>query len=213
MNAHTNSPHGGGTDRAAAPLLAVAWLFLVTLAVIGRAWQPALNVTPMAAVALAAGAFFPSVILAASVPVAALAIGNISLAPYDHPLIAFVVFAVFTWPVLLGHLGFLGRPGRDTRWLNVVGGAFGSSLFFPLVDIAHWYCTDMYPKTAEGLVTSLVAGIPFYPGIILGNVVWSLVVFGILGGMFSAANGLAVRRLAPAGVARNVGRLTGGPQG
>ena len=108
------------------PLLAVVWLFLVTLAVVGRAWQPAAHVTPLAAVALAAGVFFTSTILAASVPVAALAIGNLFLAGYGSLTMAIVVYAALAWPVVLGRAGLLGGVGRGTRWLNVVGGALAS---------------------------------------------------------------------------------------
>lgn len=191
-------------------LLAVAWLLLVTLAVVGRAWQPDWNITPMAAVALAAGAFFPSLLLAASVPVAAMAIGNLFLPAHDHPLIAAVVFAAFTWPILFGRLGLLGGAGRDTRWLNVVGGSLACSLvFFFATNGAHWLLTDMYPKSAEGLLACLVAGLPFYRWAPVGDIAWSLGVFGILAGMVAAGDALAIRRLAPASVARD-GRLTGG---
>ncbi len=196
-------------DRPSATVLVVAWLFLVALAVIGRAWQPGWNITPMAAVALAAGALFPSAIVAASVPVVGLALGNLFLPPHDHPLMAVVMFAGFTWPVLLGHFGLLGSAGRDTRWLNVIFGAIASTLVFPLSDWAHWLLTDMYPKSAEGLFTSLVAGLPFYRWVPVGNVAWSLGVFGLLAGMVAAGDALAARRLAPA---RRSGRLTGGPQ-
>ena len=58
--------------------LAVAWAALVAVAVAGRAWQPAPHVTPLAAVAMAAGTLFPSATLAATVPVVALAIGAVA---------------------------------------------------------------------------------------------------------------------------------------
>ncbi len=210
MNAHKTPSVSDSSERPSVGLLAVAWLFLVTLAVVGRAWQPGWNITPMAAVSLAAGAFFPSLLLAASVPVAAMAIGNLFLPPYEHPLLALVMFAGFTWPILLGHFGLLGGIGRGTRWLNVaVCGAIPSFVVYPLADVAHWLLTDMYPKSAEGLLACLAAGLPFYRWAPVGDVAWSLGVFGILAGMVAAGNALAIRRLAPASVARD-GRLTGG---
>ena len=184
------------------PLLAVVWLFLVTLAVVGRAWQPAAHVTPLAAVALAAGVFFPSTILAASVPVAALAIGNLFLAGYGSLTMAIVVYAALAWPVVLGRAGLLGGVGRGTRWLNVVGGALASSLvFYFATNIANWLLTDMYPRTASGLAACLVAALPFHRWMPVGDVVWSLAVFALLAGVVAIGEALATRRLTPARVA------------
>ena len=184
------------------PLQAVVWLFLVTLAVVGRAWQPAAHVTPLAAVALAAGVFFPSTIVAASVPVAALAIGNLFLAGYGSLMMAIVVYAALAWPVVLGRAGLLGGVGRGTRWLNVVGGALASSLvFYFATNIAHWLLTDMYPRTASGLAACLVAALPFHRWMPVGDVVWSLAVFALLAGVVVTGDALATRRLTPARVA------------
>jgi hypothetical protein len=194
-------------------VLVVAWLFLVMLAVVGRAWQPGWNIAPMAAVALAAGAFFPSMLIAASVPVGALVISNSFLPAYEHPLMAVVVYASLTWPILIGSCGLLGGAGRGTRWFAVVGGALASSLvFFFATNVSHWALTDMYPKSAAGLVTCLAAGLPFYRWAAVGDIAWSLGLFGLLAGMVAAGDALADRRLAPASVARGRSGLTGGPQ-
>jgi len=192
-------------QRLASTTLAVVWLMLVVLAVVGRAWQPASHVTPLAAVSLAAGAAFPSLILAASVPVAALAIGNLFLPPYGSLTMAAVVYAALAWPVVLGRVGLLGGLGRGTRWLNVVGGALASSLvFFFATNVAHWLLTDMYPRTAAGLGACLVAALPFHRWMPVGDVVWSLAVFGLFAGMAAMADAIASRRrLAPARIPGN----------
>jgi hypothetical protein len=212
MNAHHHTTSAkDAAERPSGAILAVAWLFLVTLAVVGRAWQPGWNITPMTAVSLAAGAMFPSVLLAASVPVVSMALGNLFLQPHDHPLLAVIMFAGFTWPVLLGQFGLLGDIGRGTRWLNVaLCGAIPSLIVYPISDAAHWLLTDMYPKTAEGLLASLAAGLPFYRWAPVGDVAWSIGVFGILAGMVAAGDALTQRRLAPASVARGGNRLTDG---
>ncbi len=181
----------------------VVWLFLVAVAVVGRAWQPAAHVTPLAAVALAAGAFFPSTIVAASVPVVALAIGNLFLPGYGSLVMAVVVYAALSWPVVLGRIGLLGGAGRGTRWGNVVGGALASSLvFFFATNVAHWLLTDMYPRTAAGLVACLTAALPFHRWMPVGDVAWSLAIFGLMAGMVAVGDALAARRLAPAGVSK-----------
>ena len=184
--------------------LVVAWLFLVALAVVGRAWQPAAHVTPLAAVSLAAGAIFPSAILAASVPVVALALGNVFLPGYGSLAMAAVVYAALAWPVVLGRLGLLGGAGRGTRWLPLVGGALASSLvFFFATNVAHWLLTDMYPRTVAGLAACLTAALPFHRWMPVGDVAWSLAVFGLLTGIVAAADALAARRLAPAGITKS----------
>lgn len=200
-----DSPAGSGLTPAT---LAVLWLFLVALGAVGRAWQPAAHVTPLAAVALAAGAFLPSTLLAASVPVTALAIGNLFLPGYGSLALAAVVYAALAWPVLLGRAGLLGQAGRGTRWLAVIGGALASSLvFYFATNIAHWLLTDMYPRTAGGLAACLVAALPFHRWMPVGDVAWTLAVFGLLTGLVTAGDALAARRLAPAKVAGS-GRRT-----
>ncbi len=200
---HVPPASASSAESPSAPLLVVAWLLLVSLAVVGRAWQPAAHVTPLAAVALAAGAFFPSTLVATSVPVAALAIGNRFLPGYGSLAMAVVVYAALSWPVVLGRIGLLGGAGRDTRWGNVVGGALASSLvFFFATNIAHWLLTDMYPRTAAGLLACLTAALPFHRWMPVGDVAWSLAIFGFLAGMVAAGDALATRRLAPASVSK-----------
>jgi len=175
---------GGQTPPA---VLVIVWMSLVAIAVAGRAWQPAAHVTPLAAVSLAAGAIFPSTLVAASVPVTALAIGNLFLPPYGSVAMAVVVFAALSWPVLLGRVGLLGVVGRDTRWRNVIGGALASSLvFFFATNVAVWLLSDMYPRTAAGLFACLVAALPFHRWMPVGDVAWSLGLFGVLSAAVAA---------------------------
>lgn len=118
--------------------LVAVWIGLVSVGVAGRLWQPGWHVTPMAAVALAAGATFPHAAAAASVPLATLAIGNLALPAYGSVAMAVVVYAATAWPVLLG--GVLRRGG----WTAVVGGALASSLVF---FVSTNLCTGCWPPT------------------------------------------------------------------
>jgi len=149
------------------------WLLLVAVAIAGRIWQPALHVTPMAGVALAAGAIFSHPLVAASIPVAALALSNIFLPPYESWVMASVVFAATAWPVLLGSVV------RRGRLIAVVGGALASSLVFYLsTNFAYWCLSTDYPHTLSGLVACYLAALPFYRWMPVGDLVWSLVLFG-----------------------------------
>jgi hypothetical protein len=164
--------------RSAPALQVLIWSGFVALAVAGRFFQPEWHFTPLAAVTLAAGFVFPSVLVAAAVPVAALAISNCFLAPHDSLAMAAVVYAATAWPVLLGACGLLGRC-RQVRWPAVIGGSLASSLvFFFTTNAAHWWLTNQYPHSASGLVECLAAGLPFYRWMPVGDLAWTVIVFG-----------------------------------
>lgn len=182
-----------------------AWLLLVACAVAGRLWQPSWNgeplwhATPLAAVALAAGFLFRNPLVAASVPVAALAISNLALPSYGNLGVAASVYAATAWPVLLGGSGLLGRD--RPRWLAVLGGSLASSLvFFATTNLAHWACTSDYPHTAAGLATCFAAALPFYRWMPLGDAAWTVVTFAAILSIRSGAEAALTRRLRPSPV-------------
>ena len=216
-SASSRSTHGAAADRVFEPAdiawsptaLVVAWLMLVGIAVAGRAWQPAAHVTPLAGVSLVAGAIFPNLMVAASVPLVATMIGNLFLPGYGSVVLAVVVYAALAWPVVLGHLGILGRPGERPRWLAITGGALASSLvFFFATNAAHWLLTDHYPRTAAGLVSCLIAGLPFHRWMPVGDVAWSLALFGCLSAASTVGGPLFRPRRAPAPVPRGRGEAS-----
>lgn len=163
------------------------WVALVALGVAGRLWQPGWNVTPMAGVALAAGAWFPSAVVAASVPLSALALGNLLLPDYGSTAMAAVVYAATAWPILLGR-GFLRLDAAGDaagwmrgHWRGLAGSALASSLvFFLTTNLAHWWLTSDYPHTAAGLVACYVAALPFYRWMPAGDLAWTAAVFATL---------------------------------
>lgn len=166
-----------GFARWSPAALAVAWMALVALAVVGRLWRPEWqgtrlwNVTPFVAVALAAGALFPNRLVAASVPLVALAIGNVALPGYDSPWLAAVVYAATAFPVVLGGIATRGR------WPAVIGSALaGSLVFFLSTNLAHWALTADYPRSAAGLVACFAAALPFFRP--LEDLAWTGIVFG-----------------------------------
>ena len=194
-----------GSLRAAPAMLVAVWVALVALGVAGRLVQPAWHVTPMAGVALAAGAVFTNPVVAATVPLAALVVSNLGLDAYDSLPMAMVVFAATAWPVLLG--GLVRRAaagGRIAGVLAVLGGAFASSLvFFLATNLAFWWFTAEYPHTTEGLVACFTAALPFYRWMPVGDAAWSLATFG---GLAAAA------RIVDAAVARGLQPVAATPE-
>lgn len=197
----THASHDGSQRRTAAwcslrgsvsPAPELAWLALVAVAVAGRLWQPEWggvrlwNVTPLTAIALAAGALFPNRLLAAAAPLAALALSNCFEPEYGSWGIAAVVYAASAWPVLLG--GLVNRR----RWAAVLGGAAaGSLVFFLTTNLAHWAFTPQYEHSPAGLAACFTAALPFYRP--LGDVGWSLAVFAGIVAVREACGALAER--------------------
>jgi hypothetical protein len=159
------------------PMLCGVWFALVAVSVAGRLWQPAPHVTPLAGAAIAAGVFFPGPLVAATVPLSALAISNLALPGYgdsfNGQVMAAVIYAAIAWPVLLGGIV------RKGRLLAVVGGALASSLvFFLATNLAHWCLSNDYPHTAPGLLACYAAGLPFHRWMPVGDVAWSVALTG-----------------------------------
>ena len=193
------------SGRGSVSMQAVVWLALVALAVAGRLWQPTWNgeqlwhATPLAAVALAAGFLFANPLVAASVPVVALAVSNLVLPGYGSLGVAAVVYAATAWPVLLGTCGILGQD--RPRWLAVVGGSLATSLvFFLSTNLAHWAFMADYPRTMAGLGECFVAALPFYRWMPVGDAAWTLATFGLIVAARMAAEAAATRRLRPQGI-------------
>ena len=164
------------------PLFGAVWVALVMVGVLGRLWQPGWNVTPMAGVALAAGALFPNLFAAATVPLVALAISNLAMPGYGSLTMAAVVYAATVWPVLLG-----SRLVPGKAWKAVVGSALASSLVFYLsTNLAYWWLTADYPHTPAGLAACYVAALPFYRWMPVGDVAWSVAIFAGLSTVIAA---------------------------
>ena len=168
-------------------MLCGVWFVLVAVSVVGRLWQPAFNVTPLAGAAIAAGAVFPNPLVAVTVPLAALSISNLALPGYGTSagglVMAAVIYAAFAWPVLLGGLV------RSGRLLVIAGGGLASSLvFFLSTNFAHWCLSQDYPHTVAGLLTCYTAGLPFYRWMPVGDVAWSLAFMGGLAAFGAVAS-------------------------
>ena len=151
------------------------WLALVAVGICGRLWQPAYNVTPFAAIGLAAGSLFGISLAAAAVPIVALVISNMALPGYGSTVMALVVCVSLVCPILFGSL--VQRQG----WFAVLGGSLASSLiFFITTNFATWALSEYYPHTLSGLTTCYIAALPFYRWMPVGDAVWSISLFSTL---------------------------------
>ena len=147
--------------------------FLIAFDVMARALPHVPGVWPMAATALFAGRILRIPALALIVPVAAVALSDAAL-PGDDWRVSLVVYGAVLVPALAG---MLARRWRGA--FPVVAAMVSSSLiFFVTTNFAVWTFNDMYPMTAHGLVQCYVAALPFLDRTVIGDLIWTGVLFG-----------------------------------
>jgi hypothetical protein len=129
------------------------------------------NFTPVAAIALFGGAKFADRRVALLVPLAALFLSDIVLG--FHALMP-VIYATFGLIVALGFR--LRHNGNGLRIATAT--VVSAVLFFLLTNFGVWALGTLYPRTLNGLMECYVAAIPFFRNMLLGNVLYSALLFG-----------------------------------
>jgi hypothetical protein len=144
---------------------------LVVLAATIRILPHSANFGPIGAIALFGGASFHSKRSAFLVPWAAMLLGDVVL---GFHLLMPVVYGSFAVNVLLG------RWLRTRRQLLPIALATlaGSLQFFIITNFACWLAA--YPHTLTGLCSCYVAAIPFFQNTLLGDAVFTTVLFGAM---------------------------------
>ncbi len=100
-------------------------------------------------------------------------------------------YAAFGLIVILGYALF--RHGVNLG--KVVFGALASSLiFFLLSNFGVWASTGAYPVNFSGLMTCYAAGLPFLVNQVLGDLFYSLILFGVALHVFMLKPGKLVVR-------------------
>jgi hypothetical protein len=147
-------------------------LILIVLALAASRFLPhPPNVSPIAAMALFAGAHFIDRRAAFLVPLGALLLSDLLLG--FHSTMAYV-YGAFALMVVIG-LWLRAHAGV----VPLIGAALASSvLFFVITNFGSWLSHNMYPKTADGLLAAYTAAIPFFRNTVLGDVMFTLLVFG-----------------------------------
>lgn len=135
------------------------------------------NFTPVGALALFGGAYFLSRGAALAVPLSAMLISDVILGITRDGSALWrtqpVVYACFTATVVIGML----LRNRRT-FVTVPAAAIASSvLFFTVTNFGYWYA-ETYPHTAQGLMASYVAALPFFRNMLLGDLFYSAILFG-----------------------------------
>lgn len=152
----------------------LAYLFVI-LAVAVRFLPHPWAFTPVAASLLFFGAYSSRRSL--WFPVALLALSDIILTKfvYAYPLTwdHYITWAWYATIVLLGT-----RLRSNSKPLWILSSAVASAVsFFLLSNFAVWACFNMYPKTFGGLMTSYAMGLPFFRNDVIGDLLFTAVMF------------------------------------
>jgi hypothetical protein len=130
------------------------------------------NFSPIAAMALFAGAYMPRKLLAFVAPFGALILSDIALGGF-YPGMNFVYLS-FALTVLIGW----AVASRKTPLTIGAAAVAGSILFFILTNFGMWLFSGIYPVTQAGLIACYVAAIPFFQNTLAGDLFYTALLFG-----------------------------------
>jgi len=147
-------------------------VLLIAVAVFGRLLPHAWNATPLVAVSLFAGVYLGKK-WAVIVPMVAMIISDFFIGFYNPSL----MFAVYGSFVLVGVIGFMVRKFKSVPVI-ILSSLFASTLFFLITNIAVWAFNPFYTAGITGLAESLMAGVPFYKNMLMGDLMYTGLLFG-----------------------------------
>lgn len=143
---------------------------LIVVACAARLLPHPPNFSPVAAVALFAGAHLASRLWALAVPLSAMLLTDLILG--FHATLPAVYLAV-ALSVLLG-IGLRGRGAAPVA----LGCVAGAGLFFVMTNLAVWAFGGLYPLTGAGLAQCFVLALPFFQNTLLSTLLYGGVLFG-----------------------------------
>lgn len=153
---------------------AMLWLIL---GVFGRILPHPSNITPMTSLALFGGTQL-SRGKAFAVTLASLIVSDILLSK----ILGYTVFGTWSFFTYTGFAaivfagGFLRKNPTALRTGSFT--AVSSVAYWLWTNLGVWMMDAMYPRTVEGLGACYVAALPFLRNALVGDLVWTAVIFG-----------------------------------
>lgn len=157
---------------------------LIALIVVARLAPHAANFTPVAAVGLFAGVYLRKS-WALLIPLAGLVISDFFLDGYSWKGRA-IVYGAFLLMIAIGRI--ISQKGKlfsesgkfGQKFLRVIAGSLlGAVLFFIITNNIFLYTPSFYQMNFSGMIESYVAGLPFFRSQLLGDLMYSGLLFGI----------------------------------
>jgi len=164
----------------------LVFVMLVLAGALTRIWlQDVPNFAPVAGLALFAGYFFRSWLLALCLPLSVMALSDLSIGGYDWRMMA-IVYGMLAVPVAFRSLVrrnlSLDQGGLKSAALGVtglVGCSLGASvLFFLTTNFGSWLWFDLYEHSLAGLIQCYAMAIPFFRYTLCGDLFFAVVLFG-----------------------------------
>ena len=143
-------------------------LSLILIGILLRFMPHADNFTPVAAIALFAGAYLKRK-YAIIVPLALMAVSDIFIGMHN--------VLIFTWGsfILASLLGLFIRKNKS--FLSITGMSLISSLAFFIVTNFGVWVMGWYPPTLSGLLNCYIMGLPFLRDFTVSTLLYSAVLF------------------------------------
>jgi len=150
--------------------LLIISLIIIGLGLLNIFFSTIPNLSPIAAMALFGGVYLKNRKIALLVPILALFISDLFLGFHSS---MWAVYGSFILVVILGTLI------KKVNFINIFSAAIASSLlFFIITNFAVWTQGSFYPMSFSGLVECYTMGIPFLKNTIIGDLLFSGVIFG-----------------------------------
>jgi hypothetical protein len=164
-------------ERTKFVLLGIVSVLLIGLIVGARLLPHVWNMTPVIAIAIVAGIYMGP-IRSGIIVFSGLLLSDLFIGFYDLKIML-AVYGSFAVVILFSKL--LSRKAM----VSVAGAVFGSTFFFLVTNAAVWFFGSMYSKGLEGLMTSYIAGLPFYRSMLVGDIVYTTVLFSVFSTVYT----------------------------
>lgn len=158
---------------------------MIFIAALSRLIPHPANFAPIGGMALFGTAYFSKRYWAYIIPVVTmwisdLVLNNVVYAQYFDHFVWFYSGSLFTYGAFVLIVIAGSFTLRKVRVPNLIGSALVASVIFFLVsNFGVWFSSAMYPHTVEGLTACYLAGIPFFRNTLLGDLIYTGVLFGV----------------------------------
>jgi hypothetical protein len=158
---------------------------LVLLAAFSRLLPHPNNFTAIGALAIFAAMNMPNKWLSALLPLAAmfisdLVINNVVYAAYSPTFVWLSEGFVWIYLGVFAHtVSAWVTSGRSKVVSSAASSVLGAVLFFLLSNYGVWVGSGIYPASQQGLLLCYTAALPFFGNMLLGNLFFCALLFGV----------------------------------
>lgn len=129
------------------------------------------NFTPAVGVALFSGALLSDKRLALAVVFVSMLLSDFFLGFHTTMPVVYLSLALIAW--------FSSPSLARGQTLPLVLAALTSSVFFfAITNAGVWLLQDLYPKSLPGLIACYTAALPFFKNSLIGDILYTLILFG-----------------------------------